>query len=124
MFKLASCILGVFALIGLWVIISLGFQSSVSAVISVLLYVLIPGYGAYGIWVKSRNAILITLLCFLWQSIRSVGDASLIPYIAPISMAVPIGDFENGQGYLVDFFALFMVLYLSYLFKLVIRFHK
>ena len=88
--------------------------------ISLLLYVLLPAYGAYGTWVKSRIAIPITLVFFVSQSIRSVSSEGLIPNIAPITLSFAVGDFLNGKGYLIDFFAIFMALFLAWLFKVII----
>ncbi|WP_105168170.1 hypothetical protein [Pseudoalteromonas sp. T1lg23B] len=106
-FKVASSILALFTLIGLGVTIYSDFESYLSAVVSILLYVLVPAYGTYGTWVKSRIAILITLVFFISQSVRSVGTDSLIPHIAPITISFPVGDFSSGQGYLIDFFCYF-----------------
>ena len=116
-FKLASSILALFALIGFWVIVFAEFESNLIVLICVVLYVIIPVYGAYGIWVKSRNGIFVSLLFFVMQSVRSIGTDSLIPNIAPISISVPLGNFSNGQGYLIDFFAIFMAVLLAWLLK-------
>jgi hypothetical protein len=123
-FKVASSILALFTLIGLVVIIYSDFESDLSALISILLFVLLPAYGAYGTWVKSRIAILITVVFFTSQSVRNVGTDNLFPHIAPITISSPIGDFSNGQGYLVDFFAISMAIFLAWLLKVVITPNK
>ncbi len=119
-FKVASFILALFTLIGLVVIPYSDFESDLSALISILLFVLLPAYGAYGTWVKSRMAILITVVFFIFQSVRNVGTDNLFPHIAPITISFPIGDFSNGQGYLIDFFAISMAIFLAWLLKVVI----
>lgn len=116
-FKVVSFILAAFTLIGLGITLYTGVENPLSTVICILLYVLIPAYGAYGTWVQNRGAIFITLLFFISQSVRNVGNGSLIPHIAPITVSFPIGDFVNGEGYLIDFFAIFMAIYLAWLLR-------
>ncbi|QIZ77538.1 hypothetical protein [Ferrimonas lipolytica] len=116
-YKIAVFIQALFSLIGLALITVSGFNSIKSTLIYFVLYVLIPAYGAYGSCVKSRIAIAISLFFFVSQSIRSVSDSSVIPYIAPLALSFPFGDFSNGQGYLIDFFAIFMALFLGWLLK-------
>lgn len=123
-FKVASSILALYTLIGLGVTIYSDFESDLSALVSILLYVLIPAYGTYGTWTKSRIAMLITLVFFISQSVRSVGTDGLIPHIAPITISFPVGDFSNGQGYLIDLFAISMAVFLAWLLKLVITPNK
>ncbi len=116
-FKVASLILALFSLIGFIGIIYVGFDSDFSLVIGIVLYGLIPAYGAYGTWVKSRIAIFILLLFFVSQCIRSIGTDSLLPNFTPITISFPFGDFSDGQGYLIDLFAIFMVIFLAMLLK-------
>jgi hypothetical protein len=123
-FKVAGSILILFTLIGLFVVIFSDFYSIVSVLIFFVLYVLIPAYGAYGTFVKSRRAIFVSMVFFISQSIRSVGGDSLIPHIAPITLSLPFGDFSNGQGYLIDYFAIFMAIFLAWLLKVLITPNK
>lgn len=116
-FKVASAILTLFTLIGLTIVIYTDLESYPKTAISIMLYVLIPAYGAYGTWFKSPVAILTTLLFFITQSVRRIGYGSLIPHIAPITLSFPVGEFVNGQGYLIDCFAIFMAVFLALLFK-------
>jgi hypothetical protein len=116
-FKIASTILTIFTLIGLGITILTDFESELSLFICIVLYVLIPAYGAYGTFVKSRLAVIISLLFFISQSIRHVSEGSLIPHLAPITISFPLGDFSKGQGYLIDVFAIFMVVLLAWLLK-------
>ena len=85
-----------------------------------MLYVFIPAFGAYGTWFKNRVAIFITLLFFVSQSFRTVGGDSAIAHIAPITISLPIGDFVNGKGYLIDLFAIGMAVFIGWLLKLTI----
>jgi hypothetical protein len=123
-FKVASSILALFTLIGLGVTIFSDFENIERLIICSVLYVLIPAYGAYGTFIRSRTGILVSMTLFLFQSIRSVGSDSLIPHIAPITISFPFGDFSNGQGYLIDYFAIFMAIFLAWLLKVVITPNK
>ena len=119
-FKLASVVLSLFALIGVGVCLYFDFESSLSGIASVLLFVLVPIYGAYGTWNKNALGIFLSLIMFMFLSIRKVSVDSLLPHIAPISISFPIGDFSNGDGYLVNYFAIFMAIFLAWLLKVVI----
>lgn len=116
-FKVASVILALFSFIGFGMVIYSGFNINISTLICFVLYVLLPAYGSYGVFTKNRFAIIISVLFFASQSVRSVGGENLVPHISPISLALPFGDFSSGHGYLIDFFAIFMVLFLACLFK-------
>jgi len=114
-FKLASLIHALYALIGLSIVIFYEFEHIKSIVFSCLLYVLIPLYGAYGCYVANAKALVVSILFFISQSVRHVGNENVLPHIAPISISFPFGDFASGNGYLIDFFALFMAFYVGYL---------
>ena len=116
-FKIASVILVLFSLIGGGMLLSLTFNSTVETFIVFILYVLIPAYGAYGLLKGKRKAVLMAIFLFAHQSVRPVNNDDLIPDIAPITVSFSMGDFQSGQGYLVDLFAIFMVLLLVWLFR-------
>ena len=117
-FKVASAIIALYGLIGLGIVIFAGLDNTLTVFLCLILYVVIPAYGSYGAFVKSRRAIVISIVFFMSQSIRNVYHNSLLPHITPISLSFPFGDFANEQGYLVDCFAIFMVVFLAWLFKL------
>lgn len=117
-FKIASAILGLYSAIGLGLVFVLDFEKLESFFISFILFVFIPALGCYGTIKKKRLPIFITILFFVSQSIEFVGDYSLIPHFSPITISVPYGDFSKGEGYLVDYFAIFIAFYLAWLFKL------
>ncbi|WOT04140.1 hypothetical protein [Shewanella youngdeokensis] len=119
-FKVASSILALYATIGFGVIIFSGFEDMINLLFFFVICVLIPAYGAYGTLIKNRIAIFVSMVLFIFQAFRSVGHDSLIPHIAPISVSFPVGNFSNGQGYLIDYFAILMALLLAWLFKIVI----
>jgi hypothetical protein len=119
-FKTASVLLALFSLIGLVATLYTELESLFISVICMIMFVFIPAYGSYGIWVKNKHAIVITLMFFIWQSVRSVNADNVMPNIAPITVSFAVGDFSNGEGYLVDFFAIFMALFLAYLLKMLI----
>jgi len=115
MFKFANAILLVYALIGLVICFVVEFESSVDILQVVLLFITIPLIGAYGVWKRNFIAIAVSIVPFVLQSVRSISPDRFIPNIAPITISIPVGDFSNGNGYLVDFFALFMIVYLTIL---------
>lgn len=123
-FIIATSIQALFALIGLGLMLYSNFESNLSLVISVVLFVLIPALGAYGTHYRKRGAIMISIVFFVSQSYRSINADNIIPNIAPITISFPFGDFSTGQGYLIDFFAIFMAIFLAYLFKVVVTPNK
>ena len=116
-FKITSAILTLYTLIGLGVTILTNFENYISVVICIIFYVFIPALGAFGIWMKNRGLIFISILFFISLSIRNVGNDSIIPHIAPITVSFPFGDFANGEGYLIDYFAIFMAIFLTWLLR-------
>ena len=81
----------------------------------VVLYILIPAYGSISVWKQSQMGLLISLLFFVSQSIRLIGGDSWLPYSPPFSLGLPFGNFSDGQGYLIDFFAISMAIFLALL---------
>ena len=116
-FKLASIIIAIYCLVGIGVIIFSEFESKpiLNLLSYIFVFILIPTYGAYATWNKNKKGLLICSLFFLSQSIRLIGGESWFPYFPPISLGIPFGSFANGQGYLIDFFALVMAILLAYL---------
>ncbi|WDE12094.1 hypothetical protein [Thalassomonas haliotis] len=116
-YKLASAVLALFSLLGIGVIAFSGVEDKafVDIFSYLVVFVLIPGYGAYGVWYKRRKAMLVTLMVFASLSIREVGLDSWFPYFPPLSLGIPFGDFSDGQGYLADFFAIAMAMSLAIL---------
>lgn len=109
--------MALFALIGLGVTIFAGLANTLTVFLCLILYVVIPAYGSYGTFVKSRRAIVVSMVFFVSQSIRNIDNTSLLPHISPISISFAFGDVANGQGYLIDYFAIFMVVFLAWLFR-------
>jgi len=114
-FKLASAILAIYCLFGIGVIIFSGFGSKpfLNLLSYVFVFVLIPAFSTYGVWQRSKKAMTVSLFLFLSQSIRFIGGESWFPYFPPISLGIPFGNFANGQGYLIDFFAISMTIFLA-----------
>ena len=102
---------------GVGIIVISDVESILHSLIVVLLYVLIPAYAAYGTFFKHRTAIVVSLLFFMFQSLRRVSNDGLITHTAPISISVPFGDFANGRGFLIDFFAITMAIVFAWLLK-------
>jgi len=116
-YKLVSVFLFVYGLIGATVLVLIGMQQPIAMFICLLLYVFIPLISAVGLWRKNKAAILLAILPFLYQSVRYVDDTSFLPSIAPITIAFPISTFEGGKGFLIDYLAIAVIVYLIYLYK-------
>ena len=116
-FTLAASIQALYALIGLGLTLHSDIPSDLSRLASFVLFALIPAYGAYGTYFRRPGGILVSLIFFISQSIRRVSPDSFVPDVMPITVSFPIGDFSDGQGYLVDVFALFMAIFLAWLLK-------
>jgi hypothetical protein len=123
-FTIATLIQALFALIGLGIVMYSYIESDLSIFISIVFYVLVPSLGAYGTYFKKRSAILVSLVFFISQVYRNISTDNLIPNIRPITISFPFGDFSNGHGYLIDFFAIFMAIFLAWLLKEVIATNK
>lgn len=125
-FRFASFIITVYSLIGIGVVVNSEFETK--AVFNLLsyifLYITIPIYGAYGIWKQDLTSVVISLLFFTSQSIRAIDGRSWFPYPPPFSLGVPFGDFSDGQGYLFDYFAASMVIFLAFLVRVLFTSNK
>jgi hypothetical protein len=123
-FKLASYLLIVYSLTGIAVITFSYFENTppISLIFYITAFIVIPLYGAYGAWRQRRKALFISLLFFLSQTIRIIGGEHWFPSSPPISLGIPFGDFSNGQGYLIDFLAIAMAIYLACLLRMLITF--
>jgi hypothetical protein len=119
-FNLAKYLLVIYALTAVAVIVLSPYEnnSSLSLAFYILAFILIPLCGAYGAWQQRRKALFISFLFFLSQSIRVIGGGYWFPYPSPISLGVPFGDFSNGQGYLIDFFAIAIAIHLASLLRI------
>jgi presenilin-like A22 family membrane protease len=117
-FKVPSLILVIFASIGFFICVRSGFESYNQTIIAALLYVVIPLYGAYGLWRRKQLAIVVLIIFFAYQCIRSVEPGSAMSFTVPISISLPIGDFAKGEGYLIDLFAILMMVGLAWLFNI------
>ncbi len=117
-FKFASSILAVYAIIALGVFVFSGYENKgvINLFSYAFLYIVIPAYGAFGVWKHNQSSVFISLLFFSSQSIRTVGGDNWFIYGAPFSLGMTFGDFSDGQGYLVDFFAISMAVLLALLF--------
>jgi hypothetical protein len=107
----------VYSIVGLGVFVFSGFENK--AVIKLFSYafifIAIPAYGAFGVWKHNRSSVFISLLLFASQSIRTLGGDNWFLYAPPFSLSIPFGDFSNGQGYLLDYFAISMTVFMALL---------
>lgn len=116
-FKFASSILAVYSIISLGVFVFSGFENKafINLFSFAFLYIVIPAYGAFGVWKHNQSSVFISLLFFASQSIRTLGGDNWFIYGPPFSLGMTFGDFSNGQGYLVDYFAISMAVFLALL---------
>jgi len=114
MFKLVSTTLAIYSFVGMGLIVFSDWESKpiLNLLSYLLVFVIIPMYGAYGVWTKSKKVLLLALLLFSLQSIRGIGGDLWFPYSPPISLGIPVGGFTDGKGYLIDFFAITMTIFL------------
>ena len=113
-FRFASFILSVYSLVGIGIVVSseLETKAAFNLLSYILLYIIVPTYGAYGVWKKNPTCVVVSLLFFTSQSTRVIGRESWFPYPPPLALGLPFGDFSDGQGYLFDYFSASMVIFL------------
>lgn len=80
-----------------------------------MLYIGIPVLGIAGCQRINRLALLITFIGLALTSVRSISTAWWVSPRAPISFAIPIGDFARGDGFLVDLFPVLIMMLIGYL---------
>jgi hypothetical protein len=116
-FRFASFILSVYSLVGIGIVVSSELETKVAFNLFsyIFLYIIVPTYGAYGVWKQNLTSVVVSLLFFTSQSIRAIGGGSWFPYPPPLSLGLPFGDFSDGQGYLFDYFSASMVIFLAVL---------
>lgn len=112
-YALASILLLLYSVIGLIVFVNFEFEQVTVMVVSGLLFSVLPAYGALGAWRQKGLPVVITCLFFFFQSIRHVSEDSFLPLIAPITLSFPFEDFSQGRGFLIDFYAVFMAIFLA-----------
>ncbi|BBN81486.1 hypothetical protein PA25_14710 [Pseudoalteromonas sp. A25] len=110
MYFIASIVLSIYALIGLVITIQLNFDTIFEQLISLLMFFIIPALGVYGSYYKKRWALAVACCYFLFRILKSGGSEHVYFAISPISLSFAFGDFSQGQGYLIDFFAICMTL--------------
>ncbi|WP_153914264.1 hypothetical protein [Shewanella sp. TC10] len=74
------------------------------------MFIVIPFVGSYCVLKGNRLGLVPLLVLFATQVVRPLPLNELFPFQAPFSLAMPFGNFSQGQGYLVDFFAIAMLL--------------
>lgn len=116
-YKVMSIILALYALIGILVILLNDLGPFVTSLICFILFVVIPASSAYGVWVQNRYAFVLAIVFFSFQSIRALSHNGLIPIIRPITVSFPHTSFIDQQVYLIDYFAITMVIILATLLR-------
>lgn len=119
--KVMSIILALYALIGFLVLFLSDLASFVAGFICLILFVVIPASSAYGVWTKNRYAFILAIILFSFQSIRALDYDGLIPLIRPITVSFPYTSFIDQRVYLIDYFAITMVIFLVILLKQVTK---
>jgi len=114
--------IAIYSLVGLGVFVHSGFENKalINLFSYAILYLAIPAYGAFGMWRHNKSSVIILLLFFVSQSIRVIGGDNWFLYAPPFSLGMAFGNFTDGQGYLVDYFAISMVLILALLLRTLI----
>lgn len=120
LYKIASAILLFFAIVGSVVCIMTNFDSHYVLLLSFIVYVGIPFIGAISCWKKVASGMILAIMFFTFLSVRTTSSIGDFPYISAFSLSYAFGDFANGQGYLIDLFAIFMALFISYLSKRIV----
>ena len=75
-----------------------------------LLFIVTPFAGSYCVLKQNRWGIFPLVFLFATQIIRPLTPFEYFPFQAPFSLAIPFGNLSQGEGYLVDFFAIAMLL--------------
>lgn len=119
-YKIASIILLFFALFGGVINIVTDFDNRYILLLSLVVYVCIPFIGAISCWKKLAPGMVLAVIFFAFLSVRTTSNMSILPHMSAFSIAYPIGNFSEGKGYLIDFFAIFMALFVSYLSKRIV----
>jgi hypothetical protein len=116
-FRFASFILAMYSIVGIGVVAFSKPEviAALNLISYIFLYIIVPIYGAYGVWKQRLSSVILSLLFFTSQCIRPIAGKSWFPYAPPFSLCVPFGNFLDGQGYLFDFFATSMVIFLALL---------
>ena len=117
LFNVTSVIQALYALIGLVIVIVYPFEEVNQTIVALVLYCGMPMVGAYGAWKQRSLYLALALFFFIFQSVRSANAEGVLLNIAPISISVPFGDFANGQGMYIDFFAIGLALLLIILMR-------
>lgn len=87
-FRFASFILSVYSLVGIEIVVSCELETKVvfNLLSYIFLYIIVPTYGAYGVWKQNLTSIVVSLLSFTSQSIRAIGYGSWLPYPPPLAL--------------------------------------
>lgn len=109
--KTISILLAFYAIVGIIIVMDIAIVNRVYFFETLCLLVLIPMYGSYGVWRNKQIPIVGNIVLFGYLSVRFISGDSV--QAIPISLAVPFGDFSRGEGFLVDFFAISMVIILT-----------
>ncbi len=125
-FKFVSFIVATYAVIGFCIVAfsQQEVKGTLNYISYLLLYIIVPLYGACGVWKQSLLSVIVCLIFFTSQSIRFIGGETWFPYPPPFSLAIPFGNFAGGQGYLFDYFAASMVVFLAILVRLIFNFNN
>jgi hypothetical protein len=98
--------------IGLTLFAELGNKSIISLLSYIFIFIVIPAYGAYGLWKRSLCGVFVSLVFSLSQSVKLIGGSNWLPFNPPLSLGISMGSFENGSGYFIDFLAITMAIFL------------
>ena len=111
--KILLCVLTIYAIVGAVISTLTDWTAQpMMQLVYLAVYTLLPAIGAYSIYKRLQLGILLSLLGFLFISVRVGALPFTFPIFAPISLSISYGDFANGTGGLVDLFAIIVSLLL------------
>lgn len=113
MIRILNLIFVSYSILGLASLLLSDWQLISSQVIYAIVYILLPLVGVLAVYKKSSIGLGLQFILFICISIRI---PNLIPnslLAAPISIGLPIGDFSNGSGVLIDLFAIMVAILIA-----------
>ncbi|QLE87478.1 hypothetical protein FLM48_21815 [Shewanella sp. Scap07] len=67
-----------------------------------LVYTLLPMVTVWLLWLRPRFGLGLSLIWAALLSVRAIGGSSAMMLGAPLSLGIPVGDFSEGTGWLID----------------------
>ena len=117
-YQLTTALLVIIALIALAIVLLT--PASNTSLFRALAYgavfVFLPLVAAWGLWSEKTWGILLSMLFYLSQCVKPLAILSWFPFMPPVSLAIPYGNFTQGEGMLIDVYAITITAWLVFLF--------